>query len=57
MVIKQNPIRTVYTGVCLTQKKEVSIHETWCLWIIKHLQDLLLLQLLLATTDLHVMHM
>jgi hypothetical protein len=37
--------------------KGVSIHETWCLWITKNLWDLLLLRLLLATTDLYVMHM
>jgi hypothetical protein len=30
-------------------RKMVSIHDTWHLWITKHLRDLLLLRLLLTT--------
>jgi hypothetical protein len=48
----------VCIGACLClETKEISIHETWCVWITKHLRDLLLLWLLLVTTDLYVMHM
>jgi hypothetical protein len=48
----------VCIGACLyLGTKEVSIYETWCLRITKHLRDLLLLRLLLATTDLYVMRM
>jgi hypothetical protein len=57
-IIKYNIYKDYAFDACLCLgTKEINIYETWCLWITKHLQDLLLLRLLLATTDLYVMHM